>query len=135
MAAVTATNVQIVNIRSESKDKLQTVLLIFNLTGTYAQADNAIISGIPTLIANARRSGKVPSIKGAMLAQPARKASNPDLYMALKTVAVSGSDVTCEVTEGATAKTIDYSTELANGAMPDQETPFGIFVCFEEASI
>lgn len=133
MAAVTHLNPQVVNIRSESKDKLQIVMIVFYLTGTYVQADNGILTGVPTIIANARRNGKIATMKGVMLAQPARKLSNPDLYMALKSLTIASSDITFEVTEGATAKTIDYSTELAAGTMPEQATPFGILVAFEES--
>lgn len=134
MAAVSGNNnVQVVLLRSDAKDPYQLALITFNVTGTYAQADNGILTDARSLIANARKNGKIPSLKFAMCGQPARKESNPDLFMAVKTVAISTNDITFEITEGATAKTVDYSTELAAGAMPAQATPFGLVVGFEEA--
>lgn len=136
MAVVSAEKHLIDFVKVNDRDPIQIAFILFFLpsSATYAQGDNAILSGVPTLIADTRRNGKTINLKGTpMFVQAARKKSDADLYMGLKTLAVAGSDITFEVTEGATAKVIDYSTELANGAVPAQSVPFGIYVAFEES--
>jgi hypothetical protein len=134
MAAVTATNPQVQTLKSRAISPFQLAVIFFNLTGTYAQADNAIITGVPTLIANSRRNGRNISLKTVSLYQLARKASDPTMYMALKTLAISGSDVTCELTHSTTAETPDYTTEFTDAtAVPAQSAQFGIIVGFEES--
>lgn len=120
-------------IRANNVDPLQHAAVYFTVGGTYVQADNANLLGVATLIQNSRRNGKTVTMRTVTLWQPARKESNPALFMALKTVAISTNDVTFEITEGATAGTIDFSTELAAGAVPAQSVPFGILVGFTEA--
>lgn len=107
---------------------LQVVQILFTVSGTYAQADNGILAGIPTLIANSRRNGKTATLVDAMCGHPATKESNAAQTMALKTVAVSGSDITFEITDG------DFSTEFADAtAVPAQARPFALLVSFTES--
>lgn len=112
---------------------LQIALVQFDLSGTYVQADNAQLLAVPTIIQNSRRDGKTVTIKAAMCGHPARKESDPTLMMALKTIAISTNDITFEVTESATANSVDLSTELAAGAVPAQNTPFELLVSYTVA--
>ena len=134
MAAVLAVNPQSQTVKSRATQPLQHVALFFNLTGTYAQADNVSIVGVPTLIANARRNARQISLKTVCLFQLARKASDPAMYMGLKTLTISGSDITAELTHSTVAETPDYTTEFTDAtAVPAQSTQFGILVGFEES--
>lgn len=78
-------------------------------TGTYAQADNARITNLHTEIANSLRNGSTVAIVDAAFAQIGSE-SNGTLLGA-KTVAVSGNNVTMELTTG------DLSTEHGNAAI------------------
>lgn len=134
MAVVSGTLTNATMMRADARDPLQQIALYFTVSGTYAQADNGILSGVPTLIQDSRRNGKTVTMKTVSLYQPARKASNPSLFMGLKTLAISSSDITFEITETATELAIDVSTEHADAtAVSSQSTPFGILVGFTEA--
>lgn len=128
MAVVSGT-VQTVNtIQADAVDGLQEALVLFTVSGTYAQANNGQLLGVDALIKASRRNGRTVTLVGAMVGQSASKASNPAAFMGLKTVAVSTSDVTFEITDG------DYTTEFADAtAVPTQSRPFGIRVAFVEA--
>lgn len=111
-----------------SANCLQQALVLFTVSGTYAQADNGILSGVPTLIQNSRRNGKTVTMRGVAPGQVATKASDPSAFLSTKTVAISSSDVTFEITDAS------HSTELADAtAVPAQSQPFGILVSFTEA--
>lgn len=130
MAAVTGTVHSVRTLEGGAWDRefqLAEVLFTISSSQTYAQADNGILAGVAALISGSRRNGMTPSLKAVMAGRPATKTSNPAAIMSLKTVAISTNDVTFEVTDG------DWSTELANGAMPDQNRPFSILVAFTEA--
>jgi hypothetical protein len=105
----------------------------FNVSGTYAQADNGQLQSVNTIIQNSRRDGKTVTLVDAMCGHPARKLTDPTLMMGLKTVAVSTNDITFEITESATANTPDMSTELADGTVPSQQTPFELLVSYKVA--
>lgn len=126
--AVTSGTVQTVDtLVSDAVSPLQVARIKFTMSGTYAQADNSILSGIGTLINNSRRNGKTVTLVDCMVGTPATKVSNPAAIMGVKTVAISSADITFELTDG------DYSTELAGGAIPAQDRPFEILVAFTEA--
>ena len=111
-----------------SVSSLQIAQILFTVSGTYAQADNGILSGVGTLIQNSRRNGKTVTPIDAMCGHAATKASDPSAILGLKTVAVSTNDVTFEITDG------DFSTEFADAtAVPAQARPFAILVSFTEA--
>lgn len=113
--------------KSSAVSPLQECDVLFTMSGTYAQADNSSLVGVPTLIQNARRNGKTVTMVSVAVSTPATKTSNPATIMAVKGPAISTNDVTFELTDG------DYSTELANGAIPAQERPFSLHVAFTEA--
>jgi hypothetical protein len=133
MAVTLGTLHSVQTIRAASMDPVQIAEVLFTMSGTYAQADDSRLVGVDALIAASRRNGKTCAIKAAMGCQPARKDSNPALFMGLKTVAVSGADVMFEITEGGAAGQVDLSTELAAGPIPAQATPFSILVSFTES--
>lgn len=113
--------------KSSAVSPLQECDVLFTMSGTYAQADNSSLVGVPTLIQNARRNGKTVTMVSVAVSTPATKTSNPSAFMAVKGPAISSNDVTFELTDG------DYATELANGAIPAQERPFALHVAFTEA--
>lgn len=115
-------------------DGIKVALVLFTMSGTYAQADNSILSGVPTLIQNSRRNGKTVTIKDAMIWQAARSATDPDVLLGAKTVAISTNDITFEVTLGAGANALDLSSEYTDStALPTFDTPMGFAVVFTEA--
>lgn len=131
MAVVNGTIKEVSTIQADwmspAGSAVQIARVLFTLSGTYAQGDDGAVLAIPTAIQNSRRNGKTVTLRGVMLGQAATKASDPSVYMSLKTVAFSGANASFEVTD------TDHSTELANGAVPDQERPFALLVAFTEA--
>lgn len=135
MAVTNGTVHSVETLRANHTDPFQVAHILFTMSGTYAQADNSLLAGVAALIQNSRRNGKtVTLIAGQLMGgQLSRKESNPALYMALKTLAVAGADITFEITEGATPGVPDFATELANGAIPVQSVPFGVLIGFTES--
>lgn len=136
MAVTTGTVYSVETIKANDRDPVQWAVVYFTMSGTYNQTDNSSLVGVAALIQASRRNGKTVTIGSSdMLSmwQPARKVSNPALYMGLKTISLSGADVLFEITEGATAGVVDFATELAAAAIPAQATPFGLLVGFTEA--
>ncbi len=129
MAVVSGTVWSVDTLDSVATGQVQLARVKFTLSGTYAQADNAQLQAVPTLIQNSRRNGRTVTMRAVMAGDPATKDSNPATFMWLKTVAISSADVTFEVTDG------DYSTELGAGAVPSQMRPFEIWVGFTEADV
>lgn len=134
--AVTSGTVHSVAVLKDDalNDKLKVALVLFTMSGTYAQANNSQLLAVPTLIQNSRRNGKTVTLVDAMLWQAARSAADPDVLLGLKTVAISTADITFEITLGAGANALDTSTEFTDStAIPAQDTPFGLAVLFTEA--
>jgi hypothetical protein len=130
MAVSNATVYSVQTLRADFAQSVQLAEVLFTIatTETYAQANNAILSGVPTLIQNSRRNGKTVTMVGVCTSQAASKQSNPASILGMKTVAISSSDVTFEVTDG------DFTTEYADAtAMTAQARPFGLLVAFTEA--
>lgn len=131
--AVTSGTVHSVHIKKapDSVDSLGKALVLFTLSGTYAQVDNSILSGVPTLIQNSVRNGKTVTMVGVMMGQHTHRADT-GLALGLRTVAISTNDVTFELTLSTTTK---FSTsEFTDAtAIPTQAGVFGIEVAFTEA--
>lgn len=127
MAVTNGTVWSVKTLEADSVSPLQRVQILFTMSGTYAQADNSALLGVPTLIQNARRNGKTVTMRDVMGTTPATLASDQTKIMWAKGAAISGNDVTFEITDN------DYSTELGNGAIPAQGRPFSIEVAFTEA--
>ncbi|MDX2054065.1 MAG: hypothetical protein SFV15_16820 [Polyangiaceae bacterium] len=101
-------------------------LVTFTLAGTYAQADNATLTAVPTGIALQRRDGKKATILHAMCGIPATKASNPTQQMSLGPVTVvGGTDLTFAVMDNG-------GSEIADGTLPSQDRPFSVVIAFTE---
>lgn len=135
MAVVSGTvhSVHILPGYGGSVSPLMAAEVLFTVSGTYAQADNGILSGVPTLIQDSVRNGKTVSMKAVAPGHPATKASDTALMMGLKTLTIATNDVTFEITESASANAVDLSTELANGAVPGQDRPFCMIVFYTES--
>lgn len=111
-----------------SISNLQIAQILFTVSGTYAQADDAILEDVADLIGDSRRNGKTITLVDAMGGHPATKASDPSAILGMKTVAISSADVTFEITNG------DFTTEFTNAtAVPEQDRPFALLVSFTEA--
>jgi hypothetical protein len=127
MALTSGTVWSVDTLKSSSVSRLQVAEVLFTMSGTYDQASNSSLVGVPTLIQNSRRNGKTVSLVAAMPGTPATKDSDPSAFMGLKTVAISSNDITFELTDG------DFTTELAAAAIPAQDRPFMLLVAFTEA--
>lgn len=130
MAVSNATVHSVQTLKADYAQSVQLAEVLFTIatTETYAQANNAILSGVATLIQNSRRNGKTVTLLGCCISQSASKQSNPAAILGIKTVAISTNDITFEVTDA------DFTTEYADAtAMIAQARPFGILVAFTEA--
>lgn len=107
---------------------LQVANILFTVTGTYVQADNAILEGVAALIQNSRRNGKTVTLVATLGGTEATSAADPDVYMWCKTAAISTADITFEITLSS------FSTEHTNSAaLPATARPFSLLVAFTEA--
>ncbi len=108
--------------------QLAEVLFTIPTSMTYAQADNAILTGVATLIQNSRRNGKTVTLLGVVGFQRASKSGDTATYLGVKTAAISSADVTFEVTLN--SPTTEYTNATA---MVEQSRPFSVLVTFTEA--
>lgn len=129
MAVINGTIYSVATVEADPISSLQKAQVLFTMStsDTYAQADNAALLLVTTAIQNSRRNGKAVTLVDAMLWNPATKSSDPSAIFGLKTVAVSGTGLTFEITDA------DFTTELASAAMPGQSRPFSVLVSFTEA--
>lgn len=120
MAVLEATNVSVFNhstvtgprVTSANK-RIFSCYVTGEFTGTYAQADNARFTNLHTEIANSLRSGSAVALVDAAFAQIGSESDGT--LLGAKTVAVSGSNVTMELTTG------DLSTEHGNAAIVNDD--------------
>lgn len=91
-------------------------------TGTYAQADNAQLLLVPDAIESHWRKGKTITLLDAGFASPGDEA---DVPIGAKTVAVSGTSITFELTGG------DLVTEHANAALGVMQRDVAFYVAFK----
>lgn len=130
----TAHSVHILEGYGGSVSPLMAAEVLFTVSGTYAQADNGILSGVPTIIQDSVRNGKTVNMKAVAPGHPATRQSNPALMLGLKTVAISTNDVTFEITTTSTEGAVDMSTEFDDAtAVPAQDRPFRIIVFYTES--
>lgn len=127
MTAVAGSLLEVHTIKSDAVSAIQVAEVVFTVSGTYASADDGVLTTVPTHIQNSRRNGKTVTMRGVMTGQNASKASDPTNFLSLASVAISSTSVTFVVNDN------DYSTEIADGAFPAQERPFSILVAFTEA--
>jgi hypothetical protein len=134
MSLTTGTIVSTSTVKPDRDETgLQAELVLFTISGTYDQSANSKIAAVDAAIQNSRRNGKTVTLVDAVLYQPAFDTTNAGFLLAAKTIAVSGSDITFELTEAATAGTLDVSTELTAGAIPAMGSPMGFLVTFTES--
>lgn len=93
-----------------------------SFSGTYAQADNAQLTLVPDAIESHWRKGKTITLLSAAFAAPGDEA---DVPIGAKTVAVSGTSITFELTGG------DLTTEHANAALGAMNRDVAFFVSFK----
>jgi len=133
MAVVSGTVHSVQTIKSDyigalTAGSVQLAEILFTVSGTYAQADNGILTGVAALIQGSRRNGKTANLLGVCTSQAASKATDPAAFLGLKTVAISTADVTFEITDNSA------TTEFADAtALTAQDRPFGIVVAFYES--
>lgn len=131
MAVVTATVHSVQTLKADyigSGTPVQVAEVLFTASGTYAQADNGILTGVAALIQNSRRNGKTVNLLGVMASQFASQATDQTKYLGLKTVAISTADVTFEITDNSTTAEFADAT-----ALTAQDRPFAIAVAFYES--
>ena len=131
--AVTSGTVHSVSILKapNSVDTFGWALVLFTMSGTYAQADDSKLVGVPTLIQNSVRNGKTVTMRSVAVAQHTYRTSD-GTALGLKTEAISSADITFELTKSTT--TAYATTEFDDAtAIPAQAGVFGLFVCFTES--
>jgi len=134
MAATTGTIQSVTTLKADNDASggLQHALVLFTISGTYAQADDSIIEDVDGAIQSSRRNGKTVTILDAMLWQPALTTTG--YILGAKTLTISSDDVTFAITKSSSLNTLDLSTEYTDAtALPSLGTPFGFLVSFTEA--
>jgi ribonuclease PH len=96
--------------------------VVAEFSGTYAQSDNAQISDVDDAIASALHTGSTVALVDAAFAQAGIEGTNT--VIGAKTVAVSGSNITCELTGG------DLSTEHSSSALGTPARGIDFFVSY-----
>lgn len=95
-------------------------------TGTYAQADNAQLTGVHTVIADSLRSDRAITLVDAGFARPGLEAGTG---IGATTVAVSTNDITLVLT-GA-----DMTTEHASAALGTMTEPVCFWVTYKTTTV
>jgi hypothetical protein len=132
MAVLSASNMQVhghttvTGIRVDSSgNKVFGCYVGGYFSGTYAQADNAKFAAVDTVIGASLRSNATITLLDAAFAQ---MGSENGTALGAKTVAVSGSDITLELT-GA-----DLTTEHANAALSTVTEPVYLYVTYKSST-
>lgn len=126
MATLEGTVHSVHTLKSDAVGKVQLAEVLFTVTGTYVQADNATLLGVADLIEDSRRNGKTVTMIGVAPSQAATSTDGD--VLSLKTVAIDTTAVDFEITLNSP------TTEFTNStALPTLSRPFGIVVAFEES--
>lgn len=115
---------------------LQAARVLFTISGTYDTSAHAQLLAVDAAISASRRNGKTVTLVAAMLYQAAFDVSSTTagLLLCAGTIAVSGSNITFNLTESGTANTIDVTDEISNATpIPTQGCPLGFLVSFTES--
>lgn len=124
----TVTGIKTIRGANYTPDGIECCLVQFTMSGTYAQADDSILSAVPTAIEDIRRDGRVVTLVDACIAHGAPKASDPTDFLGPGAPTVSGANITFDLNDG------DYTTEYANAtAIVSQAAPMGFYVTFTTA--
>lgn len=129
MAVLSGSNIQVFGhttstgpMYDSSSKAIWHCFITAEFSGTYAQSDNAQILAVPTAIADSLKSGETIALLDAAFANAGIEGT--DTAIGAKTVAVSGANLTMELT-GA-----DMSTEHANAALGTMVRPLCFFVAY-----
>lgn len=128
MAITNGAGFSVDTLKGPSLSRLQVAEVLFTATGTYDNTAHATLLAVPTLIQNSRNNGKTVTLVGAMCGTPATNLATPTTILGLSSVAVSGANVTFNITTG------DFTTELGNITIPTQDRPFMLLVSFTETN-
>ena len=114
---------------------LQAALVLFTISGAYAQANGGELLAVDAFIQSQRRSGKTVTLVGAVLWQPAFDTSSTTqgLLLCAYNLVVSGSNITFSISENAAPGVVDVSTQYPDAtALPSMGSPMGFVVTFYE---
>lgn len=133
MAVTSGTILSVSTLLSDNRSTgLLAVLVLFDISGTYAQADDSTIAAVGAAISASRRNGKTCTLVDACLYQPALTTTG--YILGAKSLAISTDAINFALTKSASLNTLDVSTEHADAtAVPALGTPFGFFVTFTES--
>ena len=109
-------------VKDSSGNEVWNAVISFTITGTYAQADNAQLTGVPAAMQSRMAWGKTPTLLSAMFAAPGDEAGTP--IGAGPVITVSGTSLTFQLTGG------DLTTEHAGAALGTVGKPIALRVCF-----
>lgn len=103
---------------------IYTAFITVNIAGIYDQAANSQVLNVTTAMQNSMHNGKTVALLGAMFASPGDEAGTP---IGAKTVAVSGTGLTFELTTG------DMATEHAAAVLGTLNNDICFAVTYTEA--
>lgn len=109
-------------LADSSGNQVWNAMLHFTISGTYVQADDAQLTGVPAAIRSRMANGKTPTLLSAMFAAPGDEAGTP--IGAGPVITVSGTSLTFPLTGG------DLSTEHAGAVLGTLGKPIALRVCF-----
>lgn len=111
-------------VKNGSGAEVWNALITFDISGSYVQGDNAQLLTVPTAMQNLLKWGKSITLLDAMFAAPGDENGT---VIGAKTVAVSGSTITFELTGS------DLTTEHSTAALATLVKPIALRVCFTAA--
>ena len=105
---------------------VRTALVTFTITGTYVQADDAQITGVPAALKAIIKNGAtIAFVRSACLASPGDEAGTA---IGVGPITVSGTTLSFALTGG------DLVTEHAGAALGTINAPIGIWVTWVETA-
>lgn len=110
------------SVIDSSGNLVQNAVIHFTISGTYVQADDAQLTGVPAAMRTRMAGGKTPTLISAMFAAPGDEAGTP--IGAGPTITVSGTTLSFPLTGG------DLSTEHAGATLGTVGKPIAIRVCY-----
>lgn len=109
------------SVIDSSGNLVQNAVIHFTISGTYVQADDAQLTGVPAAMRTRMAGGKTPTLLSAMFCAPGDEAGTP---IGTTAVTVSGTTLSFGLTGG------DLSTEHAGATIGTVGRPIAIRVCY-----
>ena len=109
------------SVIDSSGNLVQNAVIHFTISGTYVQADDAQLTGVPAAMRTRMAGGKTPTLLDAMFCAPGDEAGTP---IGCSSVAVSGTTIGFALTGG------DLSTEHAGATLGTVGKPIALRVCY-----